>query len=202
MYGGQFTQSYGWYIRQNFLRIGVDPANKSNFLSDICPREIQKLLTEVKNLKVMRNDLTSKVYPSTDGTIRGKINRDEWEVQRKMEKQLSKRHREIVKIIENLTREEFGFRKVGEQWVSETLLYQLVTQLYPTQKIIRNIRPAWLDGLELDIYLPEINLAIEYQGQQHYRPVKSWGGEKALKALKQRDARKKELCLALGIILV
>ena len=36
----------------------------------------------------------------------------------------------------------------------------------------------WLEGLELDFYLPEYNVAIECQGEQHFMP-KSFGGNKS-----------------------
>ncbi len=42
----------------------------------------------------------------------------------------------------------------------------------------------WLCGLELDFYLPEYNVAIECQGQQHFVP-KSFGGNKIEKFVKQ-----------------
>ena len=39
---------------------------------------------------------------------------------------------------------------------------------FPSQEIIENYRPEWLIGLEIDLYLPELNLAIEVNGLQHY----------------------------------
>ena len=42
----------------------------------------------------------------------------------------------------------------------------------------------WLEGLELDFYLPEYNIAIECQGEQHFIP-KSFGGNKSDKFNKQ-----------------
>jgi very-short-patch-repair endonuclease len=29
----------------------------------------------------------------------------------------------------------------------------------------------------IDFYLPDYNICIEYNGAQHYKPVKYWGGE-------------------------
>ena len=43
-------------------------------------------------------------------------------------------------------------------------------------------------------------MGIEYQGQQHFHPVEAWGGEKALEELRERDAKKKELCKTQNII--
>ena len=60
-------------------------------------------------------------------------------------------------------------------------------------KILRHYRPDWLDRLELDIYIPSLKLAFEYQGQQHFHPLHVWGGEKALQDLRFRDAHKVEI---------
>ena len=39
---------------------------------------------------------------------------------------------------------------------------------FPKTKILENYRPEWLIGLEMDLYLPEFNLAIEVNGLQHF----------------------------------
>lgn len=104
--------------------------------------------------------------------------------------------------VENIARQQFGFKNVGEQWTSEVLLYQVVKQIYPTLEILRHYRPNWMEGLELDIYIPEIRLAFEYQGQQHYHPIKHWGREKGLRAVQRRDEMKRELCKNLNIRLI
>jgi hypothetical protein len=38
-------------------------------------------------------------------------------------------------------------------------------------------------------------MCIEYNGAQHYKPVKYWGGEKTLKEIKKRDNIKKQYCI-------
>lgn len=48
--------------------------------------------------------------------------------------------------------------------------------------------------LPFDFYLPKYNICIEYNGAQHYKPVKYWGGEETLKNIKFRDNIKKEYC--------
>ena len=47
---------------------------------------------------------------------------------------------------------------------------------------------------EIDIFIPELSIGIEYQGQQHYHPIKYWGGKNALVENEKRDERKRELC--------
>lgn len=72
-----------------------------------------------------------------------------------------------------------------------------------------NYKPQYMfDGckdkypLKFDFYLPEQNICIEYNGAQHYRPVKYWGGEETLKKIKRRDKIKKEYCLSNNIKLL
>lgn len=43
---------------------------------------------------------------------------------------------------------------------------------------------------------------VEYDGQQHFKPVKSWGGEKRYKKQVENDARKNKYCIDNAIDLV
>lgn len=49
----------------------------------------------------------------------------------------------------------------------------------------RNILP-----LPFDFFIPSLNLLIEYDGEQHYKPIKHFGGEKRLKETQYRDSIK------------
>lgn len=55
--------------------------------------------------------------------------------------------------------------------------------------------------LHLDFFLPKYNVAIEYDGKQHYVPVKFFGGEDSLKLIQTRDKVKNEYCLQNNISL-
>ena len=88
------------------------------------------------------------------------------------------------------------------RWVREDELYQLVTKLFPSKTIRREASPRWLGRQRLDIYLPELALAIEHQGEQHYRPIRAFGGEQAFAMIKERDERKRMLCHENGVTLV
>lgn len=48
--------------------------------------------------------------------------------------------------------------------------------------------------LKFDFFLPEKNACIEYQGVQHYKPVKFFGGVKDFKARCERDQAKRDFC--------
>jgi len=119
-----------------------------------------------------------------------------------LEKSINNRKREFRNNIENITRQEFGFKKIGERWINETILFNMVRRLFPDEEIFRHHRPEWLDGLELDIYLPSREIAFEYQGQQHYYPIDAWGGETALVELKRRDRKKSRKCAKKGVKLI
>jgi hypothetical protein len=48
--------------------------------------------------------------------------------------------------------------------------------------------------LRFDFYLPELNVCIEFQGEQHYKSVKLWGGDDDLKTRQKRDEIKMGYC--------
>ena len=64
--------------------------------------------------------------------------------------------------------------------------------------------PTFLGGLQLDGYCPELSLAFEYQGEQHYDPDNyfHFGDRSSFEAQQERDARKLKLCRAQGVHLV
>jgi len=187
MYGGNFKQYYGWYIKQTAFRIGV---RDTNYIEGYAPDD---LIGKIDMINRKQNLINNEIQDSTSSVS---------ETIRKYQKEISKLKKSTNKKIENITREEFGFRKIGEGNVSETILSKIVQRIYPDHKILRHHRPEWLGGLELDIYIPELKLGIEYQGQQHFHPVKAWGGKKSLEELKERDAKKKDFCKELNVKLI
>jgi len=48
--------------------------------------------------------------------------------------------------------------------------------------------------LRFDIYIIEEDVYIEYDGEQHFRPVESWGGECGFRGVKERDSIKDKFC--------
>lgn len=51
-----------------------------------------------------------------------------------------------------------------------------------------------LGRMKFDFYLPSYNLCIEYQGEQHYKPFKYFGGEESFRKRIKRDNLKKIYC--------
>ena len=56
--------------------------------------------------------------------------------------------------------------------------------------------------LYFDFYLPYYNMIIEYDGQQHFEPIKIWGGEEKLKRQQENDEIKNQYCKNNNINLV
>lgn len=48
--------------------------------------------------------------------------------------------------------------------------------------------------LSIDFFLPEYNIAIEYQGRQHFQSVSVFGGNEEFEKIKERDIRKYNIC--------
>lgn len=88
------------------------------------------------------------------------------------------------------------------RWVREEELYLLISRLFPARTIRREASPRWLGRQRLDIYLPELALAIEHQGEQHYFPIEAFGGEQAFEKTRERDERKRALCQEYGVTVV
>lgn len=88
------------------------------------------------------------------------------------------------------------------RWLREAEMHVLVKKLFPEQVILREASPKWLKRQRLDVYIPALNLALEHQGEQHYKAIKAFGGDAALQRNLERDALKKQLCLENGVHLV
>jgi very-short-patch-repair endonuclease len=56
--------------------------------------------------------------------------------------------------------------------------------------------------LLFDFYLIDYNICIEYDGLQHYKEIKSWGGNSQFIISKKRDNIKNEFCLNNNIRLI
>ncbi len=79
----------------------------------------------------------------------------------------------------------------------EKLCMDLLKMWFPDKVVIYNHRPIWLRNsqtgrnLELDIYFPDLNLAVEFNGSQH-----------KLLLQKRKDYYKSRKCFELGILLI
>ena len=183
MYGDPWKQAYGWFPYLAALEGGVDPWDLSRHLVDQIPHDVAADIADFLPLHDREQHL---LFAEPDRWRSPEL--------KPLRKSMQSVKSRVMRFFTSEARVAFGFERVGEGWVSETMLFRTVQSLLPAARLIRHFRPPWLEGLELDIYLPEVNVGIEYQGAQHASPVEHWGGADALARQKQRDARKRELC--------
>jgi len=81
---------------------------------------------------------------------------------------------------------------------SEKLLFELLVAEFPKLTIIANDKKM-LDGYEVDVGMPTINLAVEWNGIVHFKPIY---GQTKLTKIQQRDAEKQKIAQTKGINLI
>ena len=85
----------------------------------------------------------------------------------------------------------------------ENKIYEVLEQLginFETQKIFKKCKNK--KCLPFDFYLPDLNILIEYDGQQHFRPIKYFGGEEAFLKTRQNDKIKTSFAKSNNINLI
>lgn len=87
----------------------------------------------------------------------------------------------------------------------QCLLYIIVRMALPGSKILVNARLPGLTNpltdaeLEIDLYLPDYRLGLEYNGPQHYTPTEWFPDEVQFRSQRARDLIKLGLCRERGI---
>ena len=89
---------------------------------------------------------------------------------------------------------------IRPKWKHEVTLLQVVRKVWPDT--LYQYRPEWLGRQSLDLYIPSLQTAIEYQGIQHYLPVSFFGGEEALTERQELDRQKRQLCAEHAVRLI
>lgn len=106
-------------------------------------------------------------------------------------KAISKNERKKLHDLYNAMAKE---NRITTRWSSEYKLFMIVSKL--VEDAVYQYRTEWLGQQSFDIFIPSQNIAIEYQGQQHYESIDMFGGEEALEDNIKRDLRKRELSSA------
>ncbi len=184
MYGGLFMQQNGWYVEQEKLKYGITSSWETTKLTEKCPLYIAKDIRTLHELRDSQSQSEDLIFVQNYNNI------------------CSALYKKIKDAIENEVRIQLGYKKIGESWIGETSLYNIVKGIFVEDEVLMHYRPQWLEGLELDIYVPSKKLAFEYQGIQHIKPVKHWGGKEKLLVQQEHDKRKKKICEDLGIKLI
>lgn len=81
-------------------------------------------------------------------------------------------------------------KSAGETKIAKILILKNIE--YITEKRFSDLIDK--SRLRFDFYLPLYNACIEFDGEQHFKKVKYFGGEKAFKDLQNKDAMKNLYC--------
>ena len=111
-------------------------------------------------------------------------------------------YREFSRDMEAQYRQRKDLPAKGEGWLAQAHLASCVKEVLSGYEVIREAKAPWLGAQRLDMYIPALKLAIEYQGQQHYFPLEVWGGEQGLLDRKVLDQAKREACINAGVKLI
>jgi len=82
----------------------------------------------------------------------------------------------------------------------QKLVHKFVKELFPGSKTIFDYKHPKMRfrssgrKMELDIFIPTLRIAFEYNGEQHYLPREQYGGKKELKNIQARDREKRIKC--------
>lgn len=85
----------------------------------------------------------------------------------------------------------------GEKKISGFLKSQGI--LAESEKSFDDLVGAGGRKLRFDFYIDELKVAIEYQGKQHYKAIKRFGGEETFKTSQLHDELKRKYCAEHGI---
>ena len=111
-------------------------------------------------------------------------------------------HQTVKDFVEERLREHYAFPKFKVRLQRETVLYLNLRTIYRHENIERHARPSFLGGLELDIWIPDLRVGVEFQGAQHLTAFDYLGGDAGLQKTQERDQRKVKLCALHGVKLV
>jgi hypothetical protein len=121
----RFSEKFGWYVDKLCLLYGIDSMGDI-ILENKCPENIKKI-----------NAI--KIRSVEERTVELLNSRD-------------KQRDSIRNIVENEVRLKFGFKKIGESWVSETTLYYEVKNAFPEIQVIHNTEIQNGLGVNILIY--------------------------------------------------
>ena len=107
----------------------------------------------------------------------------------------------VVEVDENFLWDKSKFFKGLKH---QKKLYQALKKMYPNHEVIWNHKSDIKFSnsgkkIEIDIFLPELKIGFEYQGEQHYKPIPIFGGKKGFEKTLRRDKEKMSLCTNAGI---
>jgi hypothetical protein len=199
----QYTPTSPWfrdYIRNYANNFIAEVENVPLFVLFLCPRNLTEYGEE--NIFALADILGKRMddysRKNNSSILRGCLtkygNLDYRKLQRKL--------KDIVRESENELRSTNHLPAVGDGWLEEIKLYYRIKDDLPNCVVVCHGKPLFLRNQHYDIWIPDYKIAVEFQGEQHRRPIEYFGGETAFIAQQERDERKRQLSIENGVTLL
>ncbi|MEJ4087638.1 hypothetical protein [Galbibacter orientalis] len=172
-----------------------------NFLEDSLRTEniYSEFKLDILGIKILERWEKDGFNGNVANNVRNRLNAVN--ISEKLIREYYKRLKRNLRSIENKIRSKKGFNIVGSLY-NESLLYNLVQNAFPEYEVTTQYSPDWLGRQRIDIFIKELNVAIEYNGKQHYEPVTYFGGKEGFLKTVERDKMKKKKCKRNGCRLI
>jgi hypothetical protein len=189
---------YYWWDEITFERLILETVNSYFLMSTRNLIGIQSLIDYIHDRFNTKEDLINQLlsnFVPRDYSI-GQMNG--WQFRGRVifdyEWLFSNEVKKSIRIFENECRFDFNEKIIGS-FYNENLLFREIRKKFTKQfTVISQGSPEWLRPQRFDIYIPEINVAIEYQGAQHSYPVDFGGkGKKIAKQQFQENLKRDNL---------
>lgn len=157
-----------------------------------CPKCLHKPINGKDDLATLRPDIASEWHPTKNGNL------TPYDVKQYSNKKVwwmcPNSHEYQATVSERTRKNGKGTNcpicwKVNQTSYPEQAIFFYVKQLYPDA--VNRYKADFLGTMELDIYIPSIKLAVEYDGEVWHRENKL-----------QREQKKYKCCVAQGIKLI
>jgi hypothetical protein len=214
-FGSVIKQKFGWYVQETWHRLGLGYKNDRELscFPELCPEDLLENIEKSNFYEKRYLDEYNRLIAISEGPQRNDIapnenlfmknvKQSEAEHFLLLKKKLGEVNTPIYKRLETITKQDFGLYPLNAKWINETILFKIVQRMFSDHQVLFHHKHELLQGLELDVYIPDLKLGFEYQGRQHYKASSYFGGDQKLLETKKRDRRKKYLCRKHDIKLV
>ena len=191
------AEEFGTYpnkIRRAAISVGIEPRSKSEAQSCALSSGRHKHPTKGrKHSQKTREKISNSVYDnwqsmdSKEKARRSELSKKQWENMTEEQKT------ELQKLSSEAIRKASREGSKLEKYILENLILEGYRVDFHKKHMLLN------EKLEIDLFLPELSVAIEVDGPSHFKPV--WGVDNLIKNQKA-DRQKTGLILESGLVMV
>ena len=181
-------------IRRDAKKFHIDIRNKSDAQKNALNTGKHKHPTKGKaRTQDVKDKIGLGVYKTWKGMTEEEISKIKNNSRDRWNKMSDDKKSEIIKMANNAVRDSSKRGSKLEKFLLEKLIHDGYVISFHKEQILSNTK------LQIDLFIPTLNIAIEVDGPSHFEPV--WG-EDSLKRNKGYDAKKTGLLAGKGISLI